>query len=86
MFSRVLHLIVGLFLILLMISLCRTLWYSWRNERQLEQERQQVELLEQEVREQEQKVYEATSSYELERRVRDELHQKKEGEKVIQIN
>lgn len=74
----------GLFLIVC-ASLVRSILLSRQAHQALEEQRLEVEQLEQEVAELERTVQEATSSFELERRVREELNRQKPGEQIIEL-
>ncbi|MCD8484949.1 septum formation initiator family protein [Candidatus Woesebacteria bacterium] len=79
------RLLLGLFVIALLISLVRTIWTSYQALQNIKEEERLIELLEQETRELEEEVLEATSSFELERRARENLRLQREGESVIQV-
>lgn len=74
----------GIFLIIC-ASLVRSIVLSRQAHKALEAQQQQVEALEEQVGQLETEVQQATSSFELERRVREELQQQKPGEQVIKI-
>lgn len=74
----------GIFL-LICASLLRSIFLSRQAHRALEEQQAAVEELQSEVEELENTVKQATSSFELERRVREELGQQKQGEQVIEL-
>lgn len=74
-----------LVLILLFSSLGRTLWHSYQTYRWIAEQEQKVELLEQHVESLEEQVQEATASFRLEERVRNELKYQQNGELLYEI-
>jgi len=74
----------GIFLIIC-ASLVRSIVLSRQAHKALEVQQQHVEALEEQIGQLEAEVQQATSSFELERRVREELQQQKPGEQVIKI-
>lgn len=77
-----------LFLLLLgalALSLIRTLTITKKGQEALREQAERVEQFEQQVQGLERQLEEATSSFELERRVREELHLQKPGESVYRL-
>jgi cell division protein FtsB len=74
----------GIFL-LICASLIRSILLSRQAHRALEEQQQEVEQLQKTILELENTVEQATSSFELERRVREELGRQREGEQVIEL-
>jgi len=74
----------GIFLIIC-ASFVRSIVLSRQAHTALELQQQHVDTLEKQVNELEHTVEQATSSFELERRIREELQQQKVGEQVIKI-
>ncbi len=72
-------------LFLLLFSLFRSVWLAHLAKEAVLKQQLEIEQLQQEVDVLHQNVQQATSSYELERRVREELHLQKPGEVIIQI-
>jgi len=72
-------------LLLLLFSLFRSVWLTKIAKDEVDRQNQKVESLQQEVEQLNQEVQEATSSYELERRVREELHLQKPDEVIIEL-
>lgn len=70
---------------LLAASLLRTIWFSYRSQSDLKQKESQVLQLEQETQKLESQVQQATSSFTLEKRVREELQLHRNGESIIRI-
>lgn len=63
----------------------RTLWRARTGFFTVSEQRKETESLEQEVDLLEQKAIDATASFTLEKRVREELHLQREGEDVIKV-
>lgn len=70
---------------LLLLSFGRSIWMARQAHLEVEKQAQEVQVLEQEVQQLENEVQEATSSYELERRVREELHLQRPEEVIIKL-
>lgn len=66
-------------------STLRTIWLSLRSRQFLTQQERRVEQLEEETSALEEKVREATASFTLEKRAREELGLHKDGETVIKL-
>lgn len=66
-------------------SMLRTIWLSRQAQREMEKRREAVEAVEKQVEKLEQEVREATSSFTLEKRVREELDLHKDDETVIRV-
>ncbi len=71
--------------ILLCSSLGRTLWFSYQTQRAISHQEIQVRELEKKVELLEGDVKVATSSFMLDKRVRDELQYQKPGENVFRV-
>lgn len=71
--------------IILAGSTLRTLWLSYRSGQNLAQQEKRVERLEQEADILEEKLKEATASFTLEKRAREELQLHQDGEFVIRL-
>lgn len=80
------RLIVGFVCILLLFSLGRTLFVSYQTQQNIIQQAKRVEVLEKQVQQLEEEVQEATSSFSLEQRVRDELKMQKPDEKMYRLS
>jgi len=72
-------------LFLLLFSLFRSVWLAHLAQNEVKRQENQIELLQKEVDDLQNSVEAATSSYELERRVREELHLQKPEEVIIQL-
>lgn len=83
--SFFIRLLIILFIMTLIASLIRTIWTSYQALQNVEHEKQNVELLEKQTEALEQKLQEATSSFELERRARENLHLQKPDESIIRV-
>jgi cell division protein FtsB len=81
---RLMGIVIGVFFILLGVSLIRT-WNLSRLARQsLQQQQERVRGLEKAVQNLETEVQTATSSFTLEQRARDELHRQRPNETIIE--
>jgi cell division protein FtsB len=83
--QKLFRIIVGFICILLLFSLGRTLFVSYQTQQNITEQAKRVEILENEVRLLEKEAQEATSSFTLEQRVRDDLKMQKPGEKMYRI-
>lgn len=72
-------------LFLLLFSLFRSVWLAHVAKNEVKKQQIQMENLQKEVLELQEKVENATSSYELERRVREELRLQKPDEVIIKL-
>jgi len=70
---------------LLLLSFGRSIWMSRQARQEVAREAQEVEDLKQEVENLDRSVQEATSSYELERQVREDLHLQRPDEVIIKL-
>lgn len=70
---------------LLLLSLGRSLWLTRQARLDIQEQTTEVEALQQEVNSLDAAVQEATSSYELERRVREDLHLQRPDEVIIEL-
>lgn len=66
-------------------SLVRSIFLSRQAHSALREQQQYVERLQEEVDSLEEQVRTATSSFELERRIREDLDQQKSGEQIIRL-
>lgn len=71
--------------VVLSVSFIRTIWKSRQAMQSVKIKAAELDALKQEVEELESTVQTATSSYMLEKRVREELQLQRNGEKVIQV-
>ena len=71
--------------VVLMVSFSRTIWKSRQALKSVETKAVELDSLKKEVEELEATVQTATSSYMLEKRVREELQLQRSGEKVIEV-
>lgn len=74
-----------LFILIVIGSLIRTIWTSYQALENVKQEEKNVQILENETQKIEEKLQNATSSFELERRAREDLQLQKSGESVIKV-
>ncbi len=72
-------------LILLFTSLIRTLYVSFKTQDRIREQEARVQVLEQEVAALEKKAQEATSSFTLEEKVRNDLKMQRPNEKMYRI-
>lgn len=84
--QKLFRLIVGFVCVLLLFSLGRTLYVSYQTQQNITQQARRVEILEHQVEQLEKDVQEATSSFSLEQRVRDELKMQKPDEKMYRLS
>lgn len=71
--------------ILIATSLGRTLWFSYQTQRAISQQEAQVRALENKVELLEAELQTATSSFTLEKRLRDELKYQKPDEQILRV-
>lgn len=83
--SFFIKLFFSLFVLIVVGSLIRTIWTSYQALESVKQEEKNVQILENETKKMEEKLQNATSSFELERRVREDLQLQKSGESVIKV-
>ncbi len=83
--TLLIRLIAVIFIALLVISFLRTILTSYQALQNIKEEEKAVELLEQQTEHMRQEVENATSSFELERRAREQLQRQRPNEQIIRI-
>lgn len=83
--NRAFYVLWIFFLAILLISLVRSLWLTKTAKQAVTTQQEELQKLQQNVQVLEKKVQEATSSFTLEQRTRQELQLSKPGEEIILI-